>query len=80
MIFSVITETPCIVFNNLDGKIEHQYEWVKNLEYIKFINDYTSLETTIDKLLNYQNVVYQLDEMYENYKPLINLLETLYVH
>ena len=37
MIFSAITGTPCIVLPSLDKKIEGTYEWIKEINYIKFI-------------------------------------------
>lgn len=40
MIFSSVTGTPCIAFNNIDGKVFAQYEWIKDLEYIKVCNDF----------------------------------------
>lgn len=39
MIFSAITGTPCIVVNSKSPKIKGCYEWIKELEYIKFADD-----------------------------------------
>lgn len=41
MIFCVITNTPCIVFDNSNHKISGIYdEWLKDVEYIRFIAEY----------------------------------------
>lgn len=39
MIFAAITQTPCIVMKSLDTKIVGSYEWIKSLNYIKFLKD-----------------------------------------
>lgn len=49
MIFSAITETPCIVFNNFNHKIRESYQWLKNLEYIKLCEDIGDFSTLIEK-------------------------------
>lgn len=41
MIFSVITGTPCIVLPSLDNKIKGSYQWIRELEYVKFIEEPT---------------------------------------
>lgn len=38
MIFAAITKTPCIVFNTYNHKVIGQYEWLKHLDYIKFLD------------------------------------------
>lgn len=52
MIFSLITGTPCIAFDNVSKKVSGVYEWIKNIGYIICItpeNDY--LISDIDKLI-----------------------------
>ncbi len=34
MLFSYITNTPCLVFDNLNGKVLAQYYWIKDSQYI----------------------------------------------
>lgn len=50
MIFSAVTGTPCIVFNNLDGKVFAQYEWIKDLEYIKTCNSFDEFLKAFEEL------------------------------
>lgn len=40
MIFCFITQTPCIVFPNVNYKVEKCYEWIKDCGYIFLIKDY----------------------------------------
>lgn len=39
MIFCAITGTPCIVLNSKSPKVKGCYEWIQNLEYIRFVED-----------------------------------------
>lgn len=46
MIFAAITETPCIVLDNFSKKVSGVYRWIKDLDYILFI-DYTNFKHEI---------------------------------
>ena len=39
MIFATLTGTPCIAFDSISGKVKGVYEWIKDLEYVKFANN-----------------------------------------
>lgn len=39
MIFAAITGTPCIVVNSKSPKLRGCYEWISNLDYIRFADD-----------------------------------------
>ena len=67
MIFCVLTKTPCIVTKSLDHKINETYKWIKDLNYIKFVNnlDYTIIKPIIYNLINLDNKNYI--DFYENY-------------
>ena len=44
MIFAAITGTPCIAFDNKTAKVKGVYDWIKDLEYIRFV---TSIDEAI---------------------------------
>ncbi|MBR2744800.1 MAG: polysaccharide pyruvyl transferase family protein [Clostridia bacterium] len=50
MIFSAVTETPCVVFGSYTHKIKESYKWLKNLGYIDFCDDVNMLEEKILKV------------------------------
>lgn len=50
MIFAAVTETPCIVLNSRSHKIRGCYEWLKNLGYIRFLNDINTLPDVVEEL------------------------------
>jgi hypothetical protein len=51
MIFSVFTQTPCIVFDNTNKKISETYRWLKNNPSIKLINNVKELPQAIDEVI-----------------------------
>ena len=44
MVFAAITATPCIVLNSMSHKLEGCYKWIKDLEYVKFIDNIPEIE------------------------------------
>ncbi len=50
MIFSAITETPCIAFGNFNHKVEQSYKVLKHLDYIKFVNSAEEAAELVDKM------------------------------
>ena len=74
MIFSTITGTPCIVFDNIDHKVQNAYEWIKDIEYIRFLDDIDDIEKNINELVKLNHNSYPIDIMFDNFKPLTSLL------
>lgn len=58
MIFSAITETPCIAFKSMDHKVIESYEWFKNLEYIQICDKIDDFENILKKVTNVKNRKY----------------------
>lgn len=54
MLFCLITQTPCIAFDNVSKKVSGTYErWLKGFEYIKFINNETEIsKICVEELLS----------------------------
>lgn len=54
MIFCVITKTPCIVFDNNNGKVLGAFKlWIKDTDYVRILNpsDIDAISSHVDKLL-----------------------------
>lgn len=62
MIFCAVTGTPCIVINSKSPKLKGCYEWIRNLKYIRFIDDVQSLEAVYSdirgKTYHYSNTAF----------------------
>lgn len=50
MIFSFLVGTPCIVFDNKNGKVSETYKWIKNTNYIYMAKDTNDFKNIIDNL------------------------------
>ena len=59
VIFSYLTNTPCIVFNSLDHKLEYGVKWFENVEWIykADINDSNKIKEFINKYLNENKII-----------------------
>lgn len=57
MILCYITGTPCLVFDNNNGKIKDTYQtWIKDVNFIKLCNQSTSLENIIQYITELSRV------------------------
>ena len=69
VIFSVITNTPVIVFKSLDHKIEEGVKWFKHLDWVHYVTTVEEAETLIDKYMNSDyNIVKEKYELKEKLK------------
>lgn len=50
MIFCAITGTPCIVVNSKSPKVRGCYEWIKDLEYVRFVNNVSDIAEEFSKI------------------------------
>lgn len=75
MIFAVITKTPCIVLSNYNHKVKGVYNWIKELNYIEFLEDINDIEEKCNKLLTtYEKGINEID-MSKNFKKLVDLIK-----
>lgn len=74
MIFAAVTETPCIVLNSRSHKIKGCYEWLKKLDYIRFLDDINSLPEVIEEL-DLIKPVYHHDALVKEMEPLCRVLK-----
>ena len=74
MIFAAITETPCVVVNSLSHKIRGCYEWLKDLNYIRLVDNLEQLPDVINQLKTVQPK-YDCSEISQAMKPLYEILQ-----
>lgn len=75
MIFAAITGTPCFVLSNLNYKVKGVYQWIKELDYIHFSEDYRELDTWIPRLLKQEECGFNREEMRQKFDVLKEALE-----
>lgn len=59
MVFAAITKTPCIVTKSLDHKVPGTYEWLKELNYIKLVDnlEFEHIKPLIDELIELKEFI-----------------------
>ena len=75
MMFAAITSTPCIALNNKSGKVKGVYEWLRHLEYIKFVEDIENSQGYIQELLEIPHKKYSNNVALEKFKQIGNLIK-----
>lgn len=76
MIFAYITATPCIVLKNSNPKIESTYyTWLKNCNYMRLIDENTSMEELVIIINKVKNVVPDYKSMDQSFMPLLSMFK-----
>ena len=52
MIMAAITDTPCIAFDNSTHKVKGTYDWIKELDYIRFLNSPDNITEIIEQMID----------------------------
>ena len=73
MIFSSITGTPCIVFDNYNNKVKGVYKWIEYLPYIKFSHSYKDIN--IEEMLNLNDNRYENYQLKDKFQEIISLIK-----
>jgi exopolysaccharide biosynthesis predicted pyruvyltransferase EpsI len=76
MVFCAITSTPCIVIANYNHKVKDTYEWLKNLNFIKFVNDIDEIPELIEELKNIEISAYDNSFAIESHKKIIEVMKS----
>jgi pyruvyl transferase EpsI len=72
MIFSAITGTPCLAFDNKSKKVSGSYKWIEDVPYIKFAEDLRQAQELISELYSLENCTYKALKL--EFSKLKNLL------
>lgn len=76
MVFSYLSQTPCVVLKNFDHKVEGIYEWIKEVPYIRLLGTVEEVGDAMDQVIGAKIENSNFPE--ELYKPLINEIEKWY--
>lgn len=70
MIFSTITETPCIVLGNYNHKVSGTYEWISGLPYIQLVDSVEDISVAIESLRKLEKTQYRNQDWIQLYDSL----------
>ncbi len=75
MVLAAITGTPCIVFSNYNQKVKGTYEWLKDLEYIRFVKNIDEAKKAHAELENIKNFeIFDNHKLRDLYHPLVQAI------
>lgn len=75
MIYSLITDTPVIALDNLSKKVSQVYNlWLKDIPFVKVVDDTNDLEKIIDSMLLQTACHYKNTEIRKKYQPIIDAI------
>ena len=74
MLFAVITGTPCIAMNQVSGKVAGVYEWIKDLEYVSFVEDVSEIVKEADRLLRLPTQKYNPEFLNDEFEQITKIL------
>ncbi|MEQ8154207.1 MAG: polysaccharide pyruvyl transferase family protein [Clostridiaceae bacterium] len=77
MLFAAITGTPCIALDNLSGKVRGVYQWIKYLNYIKFVEDWGQIDKNIGEILKFNECSYENVELKYKFEKLSKQINTV---
>ncbi|MBU3179825.1 glycosyltransferase [Clostridium psychrophilum] len=75
MVFCAITSTPCIVIANYNHKVKDTYAWLKDLNYIRFVDDIDEIPSLIKELKNIKVKEYDNSFAMKNYEKIIEIMK-----
>lgn len=70
MVFAAITGTPCVVFGNNNHKILGTYEWIRHLDYIRYVDTVQEATRCILELLEKNNCEFINTPFLLSFEPL----------
>lgn len=77
MIYSLITDTPVIALDNLSKKVSQVYKlWLKDIPFVKVLDDTIDLENTIESMLQQTECLYDNTEIRNKYQPIIDAINS----
>lgn len=76
MVLAAITGTPCIAFSNYNQKVSGTYNWIKGLDYIKYVENEEEFMAAFEDLIDKDNSYsFNSNKLREYFNPLINVIQ-----
>lgn len=74
MVFAALAGTPCIVCGSVNYKVKGIYEWIRNNEFIRYVDDMTEIEKTVRELSQVSSPRYDNSLIKDKYHALENVI------
>lgn len=77
MIFSAITNTPCIALDNINGKVGFVYEWIRECEFIKHVLSVEDINAALNEIDIQKEYMFDYKIIDEKFKPLEDVIKNI---
>lgn len=77
MVFAALTGTPCIALGNVNDKVKNVYQWIRQNEYIRFVDNIEEFSETLKSLDISKSYTYNKSFAEKSFQPLIELLKDI---
>lgn len=74
MVFCAISGTPCIVFGNYNQKVKGTYEWIKDLDYIRYIDSVDGVKDCLEELIKNKNGKFDKSKYESRYEQINQII------
>lgn len=72
LILSYLSFTPCLAFDNLTGKVERTYNWIKECPEIKIVKDNDNFDDILNEILKLPvDLTFKIDEHFDILRDII---------
>lgn len=76
MLLCAISGTPCMVFDNLSGKVHGVYHWIQENPYICLVENDTDIWENVEKLLDMPYMAYCKENIEREFEALAELIKS----
>lgn len=77
MVFCALSGTPCIAFSNYNQKVKGTYDWIKDLDYIKYVDNIEEAKVYIDKIMNLETCKYDNSRFISYYNQIKDIINSI---
>jgi len=75
MVFAAITGTPCVALSNHNHKVKGTAEWIKDLDYISYVDDTKDIAEAVHAALSHGPDNYNRDKLITHYDIIKEIIE-----
>lgn len=77
MVFAMLAGTPCIALGNTNGKVKGIYQWIRECQYVKYVEKIDDIAQIVPQILEKKNCYYSNLDILEKYTELKKIISCI---